>query len=178
MKRRYLTDTDRGLLQSLYERHAEEVRDLIFFKTGLPETAEDLMQDAFVKLAGQIERGMTDNPRARLFDPDPSRGIISGLVVDFWRAGGCELPKAPEEIEDIVDSGRGTLMFPPLQPTGFPDAFDGALRELGEPERDAFILTDLRGLSEQAAGALVGVSQPTISRRRTAAITSIREELL
>ena len=68
-------------------------------------------------------------------------------------------------------------MFPTLDEGVFAGDFDRALRALPSEERDAYILTELRGLSQAEAGAVLGLSQPTVSRLRDAARTAIREEI-
>ena len=55
--------------------------------------------------------------------------------------------------------------------------FDAAVRELPKPERDAFILTELRGLSAHEAAPYLGVTQPTVSTRRLTALQSLRDAL-
>ena len=43
-----------GLLVELYERHASDAGRLAYLLTGDRELAEDLVQDAFVKLTGRF----------------------------------------------------------------------------------------------------------------------------
>ncbi|MDE2101492.1 MAG: hypothetical protein KGL39_29875 [Patescibacteria group bacterium] len=53
-----------------------------------------------------------------------------------------------------------------------------SLRVLGQDERDAFILTELRGLTEREAANVLDSSQPTVHRRAEAARNYIRRELI
>ena len=53
-----------------------------------------------------------------------------------------------------------------------------SLRVLGQEERDAFILTELRGLTEREAADVLDSSQPTVHRRAEAARNYIRRELI
>lgn len=53
-----------------------------------------------------------------------------------------------------------------------------SLRVLGQDERDAFILTELRGLTEREAADVLDSSQPTVHRRAEAARNYIRRELI
>lgn len=70
--------------------------------------------------------------------------------------------------------------YPPLDldTLEFRRDFDAAVRALPEPERDAFILTELRGLSARAASGYLGTSPDTAERRAGAAHTLIRKELI
>ncbi len=53
-----------------------------------------------------------------------------------------------------------------------------SLRQLDAEARDAFILTELRGLTEREAAGVLDMSQPTVHRRAEAARNYIREELI
>lgn len=59
----------------------------------------------------------------------------------------------------------------------FHAGFDRAVRALPELERDAYILTELRGLTVREAAAVLGVGKSSVDRLRQAALTSIREEI-
>jgi RNA polymerase sigma factor (sigma-70 family) len=58
-----------------------------------------------------------------------------------------------------------------------PVRLDMALHTMPDDARDAYILTELRGLTERDAAEMLGVSQPTIHRRAEAARNFIREEI-
>jgi RNA polymerase sigma factor (sigma-70 family) len=64
-----------------------------------------------------------------------------------------------------------------LEAVEFQHDFDRALRALPAPERDAFILTQLRGLTVRDAADELDVSYRTVARRAEAARTLIREEI-
>jgi RNA polymerase sigma factor (sigma-70 family) len=53
-----------------------------------------------------------------------------------------------------------------------------SLHRLDAQARDAFILTELRGLTEREAADVLDTSQPTVHRRAEAARNYIREELI
>src|SRR5438034_11207824 len=50
----YVTDAPGGRLAELYVRHAAEATRLAYMLTGDRQLAEDLVQDAFVRLAGRL----------------------------------------------------------------------------------------------------------------------------
>jgi RNA polymerase sigma factor, sigma-70 family len=50
----HVTEADGGRLADLYSRHAAEAIRLAYMLTGDRQLAEDLVQDAFVKLAGRL----------------------------------------------------------------------------------------------------------------------------
>lgn len=101
--------------------------------------------------------------------------IVHGLAVDEYRRRGKEIP-AGFLRDDNLELSQG-------QPLSFEDAefhadFDTVLRELEEPERDAFILTELRGLTVREAADVLDTSKDTVHRRAERARLTVREELL
>jgi RNA polymerase sigma-70 factor (sigma-E family) len=66
-----------GLLAELYERHASEAGRLAYLLTGDRELAEDLVQDAFVKLTGRF---------FHLRDPGGFHAYLRTTVVNLARS--------------------------------------------------------------------------------------------
>lgn len=154
-----MTHTARRQLEDIYRYQADAVRNSLARKVGR-ETAEDLVGVAFVKLAEALAREPVKDAPA-LFGT-----VVANLLKNHYRdeesheeAGLVPLPDATTE-DDYFHPRP--VSFEELD---FTDAFDGALRTLPEPARDAFILTELRGLDQRDAGEVLDVDQSTISRR-------------
>lgn len=142
---------------------------MAYFRKRLPnpQDAEDYVQQTF-ELVLMREAESIEN-LARL--------IAKGLLTDEYRR------RAPSTVswEDLRDSGYLDELEQfhelTIEEAMFDRAFDLAVRELSEDERDAFILGELRGVPSREASLLLGSSQRTIVRRREAATDSIRKEL-
>lgn len=66
--------------QNLYQDQADAVYRLCLYKTSSKETAEDLVQEAFVRLWNSMSEGKDiDNPKAFLYQ------ITRNLIIDFYR---------------------------------------------------------------------------------------------
>jgi DNA-directed RNA polymerase specialized sigma24 family protein len=120
---------------------------------------------SFVRLAEAMAAGRAEDPEALL----PL--ITHGLIVDEQRA----TYRRPSPVG--LDVERGVTGLTPLSLATFADKFNEALRALPDDARDAFILTELRGLTVREAADILGVHYATVSRHSEAAITSLREEL-
>src|SRR6266576_4362892 len=70
----YVTDAPGGRLAELYVRHAAEATRLAYLLTGDRQLAEDLVQDAFVKLAGRL---------VHLRDPGAFHAYLRRTVVNL-----------------------------------------------------------------------------------------------
>ena len=69
-----MTDAGNGRLADLYIRHGAEAIRLAYILTGDRQLAEDLVQDAFVKLAGRL---------VHLRDPDAFDAYLRRTVVNL-----------------------------------------------------------------------------------------------
>src|SRR5207245_6073019 len=70
----YVTEAEGGRLAELYVRHAAEAIRLAYMLTGDRQLAEDLVQDAFVRLAGRL---------VHLRDPGAFEAYLRKTVVNL-----------------------------------------------------------------------------------------------
>lgn len=126
--------------------------------------AEDRAQDIFLRMVD------ADRPVAELLPLAENTERVDVFrkrarqpeTVDLDAIRNTELARtAPLSIE------RGT----------FARDFDAALRELPATERDAFILTELRGLTTREAASYLGVSNYTVSVRAESARAYLAERI-
>src|SRR5438876_12359684 len=97
--------TDTGRLGELYLRHADDAIRLAYLLTGDRALAEDLVQDAFVRLAGRL---------VHLRDPDAFDAYLRRTVVNlsnsYFRRKKVErsyLERAKGEIGTQAPPGLG-----------------------------------------------------------------------
>jgi RNA polymerase sigma-70 factor (sigma-E family) len=95
-------------LSDLYAAHATGVRRLAYLATGDPHEAEDLLQEAFVRLAGRL---------LTLRDPERAAGYLYRTVINLARDHGRRLrrdrelrehlaPETPIASQDLGDRGQ------------------------------------------------------------------------
>jgi DNA-directed RNA polymerase specialized sigma24 family protein len=128
--------------------------------------------EAFTALWETLETGTVQHPKGLLYR------IAEGLARNAYRASKRDV---------LIDAAKmhepGKLeSLAGMRPAGgyeltFPSDFDGAVRGLTEPDRDVFILTELRGLTVREAAGVLDTSYPTIHRRAEAARRTVRKEL-
>jgi RNA polymerase sigma-70 factor (ECF subfamily) len=136
---------------------------------GDTSLAEDVVMQSFAQLGEQMEREVIAQPRHML------QLITQRRITDSIRAKR-DKPTTPYEAENTEQDSLGATGY--LAPdNAFPVDFDLALRALPQEEREAFILTELRGLTVREAADVLGTSKSDVDRRASSARTSIRKEL-
>jgi DNA-directed RNA polymerase specialized sigma24 family protein len=151
-------------------RYYDTLRGCLSRKTGDHAIADDIAARAFERLWRWEDRGRA------VTDP---QGFVwraaLGLLVDHWRTESRreEFPAGLGPELDSLAIGSSHTYEDAL----FTESFDSALRALPEPERGAFILTELRGLTVREASAHTDTPPTTVFRASEAARTYIAKEI-
>ena len=143
------------LVGSLYVEHHRWLQSLLRKQLGCAVDAADLAQDTFERLLTRREPGTWREPRAFLTT------IARGLVVDLYRRRDLEraLLEAMAARPDAwaMSPEDRTVLLETLQ------AIDDMLDGLARPVREAFLLSQLDGLTYREIAQSLGVSERTIA---------------
>jgi RNA polymerase sigma-70 factor, ECF subfamily len=144
------------------ELFASEYRTLfraLFLVTGSPQEAEELMQDAFLKVWERWDRVCRmENPNGYLFRVamNAARSRIRRLRVAAKHVVSAEHPDDPFAVADLRDE------------------LVRALAHLSERQRMALVLTDLLDLPAEEAAQVLRVRTPTIRSLASQARAALR----
>jgi RNA polymerase sigma-70 factor (ECF subfamily) len=171
-----LTTSSATALDSAYREHYPRIRRM--FKSALKdqERAEDLAADTFVLLARKLEDGETPLHYGAYITV-LAEGVLKNEIKRLARGKDTTAPvPALDAASERLDH---MFAYPPLsiEDVEFRCDFDRAVRELPEDAREAFILTELRGLTVREAAPIIGVHLDTVARRAEAARARIRSSI-
>ncbi|MER7780052.1 sigma-70 family RNA polymerase sigma factor [Streptomyces sp. NPDC096191] len=150
--------------------HGDVLR-FVTYLSGDPQTAHDLTQDTFVRALGSLHR-FEGRSSARTW----LMSIARRVVVDSLRRAAVR-PRIADAVDWRAAQERA-------QPRGLPGFDDGVavlelLEALPDERREAFLLTQVVGLSyEEAAGFVgcpVGTVRSRVSRARVTLERLLRE---
>jgi len=145
-----VSEAEGGRLAELYVRHAAEATRLAYMLTGDRQLAEDLVQDAFVKLAGRLVH--LRDPGA--FDAYLRRTIVN-LANSHFRRKRVErsylnrTAAEPPRVGDATD-------------TGCRDELWNGLQRLPVRQRTAIVLRIYEDLPEQRVADILGCRPGTV----------------
>jgi RNA polymerase sigma-70 factor (ECF subfamily) len=146
----------------LFERHHVAIYRYLLRMVGSPETAEELTQDVFVRVVKGIDSYQEiDRERAWLFR------IARNLRCDHLRQRQRQPPSTPLDDVEPIEPQSQELQF----------SLARALAELGDDDREAFVLGEIVGFSYLEIGVICGTTPAAIRSRIYRARLALRDAL-
>lgn len=150
-----------GRIEELYRRNAPGALRLAYFLTGDREQAEDLVQDAFVRVAGRFRHLRVPDS----FDAYLRRTIVNQFTSQLRRR---KLERAHAARE------RGLEPVTPPDDPALRDELWCALATLPDRQRAAVVLRYYEDLSERETAQILGVSTGAVNQLVVRAMASLR----
>lgn len=154
-----------GPLARLYEEHAARGFRLAYLLTGNHDTAEDLVQDAFVKLIGRF----ADLRNPESFDVYLRRTIVT-LSYGLFRRRRTERAALARE------RGLGERMSAGLPDVERTDELWTQMQRIAPRQRAALVLRYYEDLSERQAADVLGCSLRTVKSLVARGIQAMRDQ--
>jgi len=153
-------------LEELYIRHAPAGFRLALLLTGDHALAEDLVQDAFVRVVGRL--GHVRN--AASFDAYLRRTIVN-LTKNTWRRRALERTHGPSPARgaDRIDAADGAIVERM-------ELLDG-LRSLSERQRTAIVLRFYEDLPEDEIATIMGCPTGTVRSLISRGVAEMRDQI-
>jgi RNA polymerase sigma-70 factor (sigma-E family) len=154
-----------GRLAELYAGHAHEATRLAYLLTGDRALAEDLVQDAFVRLAGRF---------LDLRDPNGFSHYLRRTVVNLSNSWYRRRRVERAYLEREGASPRGESLVPDLAER---DALWRRLQQLNPKQRAAIVLRFYADLSEEQTAEAMGVPKGTVKSLVSRGLEAMRQQM-
>jgi RNA polymerase sigma-70 factor (sigma-E family) len=152
------------VLEELFERHASEIARLAYLLTGDRQTAEDLAQDAFLRMAGRF---------VYLRQPDALHAYLRTTVVNLARSHH----RRRAVVGRFLRGQRREEASEPEFDPGEREALRPALLELPTRQRTAVVLRFYEDLDEAAVAAAMGCAVGTVKSLVSRGVARLRERI-
>ncbi len=158
-------------IADLISLHRRELNRFITQKLGSLDAASDILQDAYLRLAGYESTETIANPRAFVFR------IVSNLVIDYQRRSVNRIPHDTDE--DILHAVPDAQSFPEqnIEAQQRLEMIDAALQELPEKCRLAFYLNRVEGYTHKEIAEQLQLSESMVAKHLLRAMCHCRERL-
>ncbi|SHI92432.1 RNA polymerase sigma factor [Aquimarina spongiae] len=156
---------DRPVFTSLFETHAETVRNFIYYKCGNKEQAEDVMQEAFIKLWHNCKKVIYEKAKGFLCTV-ANNLFLNQVAHQKVRLEYSKLPHRNKNIEapDFV-----------MEEKEFMDKLQQALAELPEGQREVFLLNRIDKKTYAQIAEMLDISVKAVEKRMHNALKHLRK---
>jgi RNA polymerase sigma-70 factor (sigma-E family) len=155
-----------GPLAELYLAHADRARRLAYLLTGDQATAEDLVQDAFIRLAGRL---------AHLRDPGAFEAYLRRTVVNLSNSHFRH--RRVERAHLDRQGGSSEAGVEPAAAFDARDALWSALGTLSDRQRAAIVLRYYEDLPDARIAEVLGCRIGTVKSLVSRGLDALREEI-
>jgi RNA polymerase sigma-70 factor (ECF subfamily) len=162
--------TSEARVAALYEAHREEIYRFLVGQGLEAGRAQELAQDAFVKLFVAITKGTEiGSERAWLY------GVASKLAVDYWRREGRPMWVELDSLPAIADSVRSRDLTPEAA-LARKECLQRVARTMARLPKEQRLGIHLRmqGLRYRAIAKILGVSVSTTAELLAIAVDRLR----
>jgi len=142
-----------------FERHYLSLLKLSIALSGREETAEDLVQEAFVKSAFRMTQ----------LEPDEVGPYLRRVVVNLWKN---RLRRLAVEARNVLPAKREAEPFPPLEER---DLIWKALMQLPIKQRACLVLRFYEDLPELEVADVLGCSVGTVKSQTSRGLAKLRK---
>ena len=150
----------------LYRTHAESLRNHLYYKFGDLKQAEDIVQEAFIKLWAKCSTVVYEKASGFLYT------IAKNLFIDTIRTKKVSLnfeKNTVQETKDIEDP------YFHMRTKEFQSKIEQAISGLPEKQREAFLLNRIEKLTYKEIAEKLEISQTAVEKRISKALLKLKE---
>jgi RNA polymerase sigma-70 factor (ECF subfamily) len=170
---RRVQSRDPQALEVFFEHYFDRAYGFAVHLTGNPSLAEDLIQEAFLKMHGALDR--LDPER----DPTPwVLTIVRNCARDHWRSRAFKTSQQHTDLDEAWDVATPDAVANPqvqLEKKEATVAIQEALQTLAPADREVLVLKEYQGMSTAEIAAILDRTPEAVRQRHSRAVKKLAE---
>lgn len=159
---------EESLFTSLFKKHVNVLRNYLLYKFGDSEKANDVAQEAFIKLWENCENVPQEKAKSYLYTVANNSALnkIAHQKVVLTYAQNADAKRHSVESPHFL-----------LEEQEFKDRLQHAIGNLTEGQRTAFLLHRIDGKKYHEIAEILDISVKAVEKRISGALVSLRNEI-
>jgi RNA polymerase sigma-70 factor (ECF subfamily) len=159
---------EEGLFSGLFRSHSKTLRNYLYYKFGDAEKANDVTQEAFVKLWENCADVPEEKAKSFLYTVANNNALnkIAHTKVVLAHAKNVVAKGHTSESPEFL-----------LEEAEFGKRLQHAISNLTEAQRTAFLLNRIDGKKYQEIAGMLDISVKAVEKRISGALVSLRKEI-
>lgn len=153
--------------EEAFDLYYTSIRNFLYFKTSQAELAEDVAQDAFVKLWETRDRIDKSSIKAYLYT------IANNLAINQLKRDQLKYKFLNLQVERRENQTPEYLM----EMQEFDQKLQDSLAKIPEGAREVFLMNRIEGMKYREIAERLGLSMKAIEKRMSRALAILREEI-
>ena len=154
--------------RNLYLKYAKDIKRFLFFITQDMDRAEDIMQDAFVKLWDNCSRINVTKVKSYLFT------IANNMFINEYRHDKVVLDYKTKNTHHTSDNENPEFMIIEQE---FLEKINRTINSLPENQKEVFLLNRIEKKKYKEIAEQLGISVKAVEKRMHKALLVIRKEI-
>ena len=155
------------VFEKLFNKYAKDLRRFLFFKTKDVDLAEDILQDAFIKLWDNCATVNFDKSKSFLFT------VANNLFLNIKKH---EKVVAEHQKTTIKSSNQESPEFVMLEKE-FLEKIEKAIADLPEKQKEVFLLSRIEKKKYREIAEILGISVKAVEKRMHLALIKMKDKI-
>ena len=153
--------------EKVFANHAQSLRNFIYFKCGDTAQADDLVQDAFVKLWNNCAKVPFQKAKSYLYT------LANNAFLNEVAHQKVKLKYKPHASKGITNESPEFI----LREKEFKKELEAAIAKLSEKQREVFLLNRIEKKKYREIAELLEISVKAVEKRMHGALVSLRNDI-
>jgi RNA polymerase sigma factor (sigma-70 family) len=153
--------------QKLHKEHGRSIRNFIYYKCGSLEQAEDIVQEAYIKLWENCKNIVMEKAKSFLYT------VAQRLFINQVRHQKVELHFIKENSTPKLSEDPSYI----LREKEFRQELEKAISGLSEKQREVFLMHRIDKMSYEEIAAALEISVKAVEKRMHQALSALKEKV-
>ncbi len=156
-----------AVFAKIYKQYSEVLRNFIYYKFGDLENAEDITQNAFIKLWESCQKIPVEKAKSFLFT------TANNMTLNTLKHQKVVLKYASTMTKTHTDENPEYKLLE----NEFRDKLESAIASLSEKQREVFLLNRIEKMKYAEIALLLNISVKAVEKRMHAALFLMRDKI-